>query len=182
MENKKMVELNKITIRELNGTDASSFIELKKLGLTTDPNAFVADPDDDKPTYPKEVEIRLKNASIQKGDIIIGAFDTTLVGIVSVTKNTNKKRQHKADLHGMYIKPEYRGIGLGKELLKKAMDMAKEIKGLEEIELIVAAYNESTVNLYKKFGFEKTYLEEHALKIKGNYIDAYHMKKEIKEI
>ena len=176
-----MINLNEIKIRELNTNDVQGFLELKKIGLSTDPYSFLADLEDDSLDYPKEVEERIAKASIQNGDIILGAFADSLIGIVAVTRNRNKKRNHKADLHGMYIKPEYRGIGLGKELLNKVLAKAKKMAGIEEIELIVASHNESVVGLYEKVGFSKTYFETHALKIDNKYIDAYHMKKEMRK-
>lgn len=174
-----MKSLTDIEIRELNANDTDSFIELKKVGLSTDPSAFVADIEDDAPNYQNNVRNRIKNASISNGDIILGAYDNNLIGIVAVTRHKNKKRRHKADLHGMYLRPEYRGIGLGRELLNRILKMAEKMEGLEEIELVVASNNENVLRLYEKVGFEKTYFERHALQIDNNYVDAYHMKCEI---
>jgi ribosomal protein S18 acetylase RimI-like enzyme len=64
----------------------------------------------------------------------------------------------------------------------KALSMAEKMDGLEEIELIVASHNENVVKLYEKVGFTKTFFESHALKIGVDYIDAYHMKREIKKL
>lgn len=174
-----MVSLEDIEIRELTSNDTQEFLDLKKIGLSTDPYSFLADLEDEEPDYFQLVKGRLSNASIKNGDVILGAFLNGLVGIVAVTRNKNKKRKHKADLHGMYIKPEYRGIGLGRELLCKILIMSEKIKGLEEIELIVAANSKKVVELYGSFGFEKVYLEKHALKIDNEYVDAFHMKKEM---
>lgn len=44
--------------------------------------------------------------------MVLGAFAPHLIGIVAITQDKRTKRQHKADLHGMYIVPEFRGKGL----------------------------------------------------------------------
>ena len=170
-----MIRDDVISIRELTINAADGFLQLKKIGLSTDPNSFIADISDDPPSYLNEVRKRINNASAANGDIILGAFKDKLIGIVSVTRNKSKKRFHKAELHGMYIIPQYRGIGLGKKLLESILEISKEMKGLEEIELIVAAHNDNVVKLYENFGFKKTYLEKNALKVDNGYIDAYHM-------
>jgi ribosomal protein S18 acetylase RimI-like enzyme len=113
---------------------------------------------------------------VSNGDIILGAFDKVLVGIVSITRNLNLKRQHKAYLHGMYVVPEYRGLGLGKTLLVKSLEMARNMVSLEEIQLVVAVHNRSVVALYENFGFVHSYKESRALKTDDGYIDAYHMR------
>lgn len=170
-----MEKIRKIQIRELNDGDTEQFLALKTKGLTSDSNSFVAAIGEDSPTYPQEVKQRLEKASVSNGDIILGAFDRDLVGIVSITRHANLKRQHKADLHGMYVVPEYRGIGLGKTLLIKSLEMAKNMVALEEIQLIVAVHNQSVVALYENLGFVHCYKELRALKTDDGYIDAYHM-------
>ena len=104
-------------IRELNAQDTKAFLALKRRGLTTDPDSFVATLDDDPPSYPEMVRERLRHASVQSGDIVLGAFAPDLIGIIAITRDGRTKRQHKADLHGMYVVPEHRGQGLGRTLL-----------------------------------------------------------------
>lgn len=164
-----------IIIRELNHQDTDAFLALKRRGLTTDPDSFVATLEDDSPSYPEIVRDRLTEASIESGDIVLGAFSPELIGIVAITRNKRRKRQHKADLHGMYIVPEYRGRGLGKMLLATSLNMAQHMKGLEEIQLIVAVHNREAVALYERFGFIRVWTERRGLKWDDHYVDAYHM-------
>jgi len=161
--------------RELNEHDTDAFLNLKRIGLTANPEAFVASLDEDADDYPKKVRARIRDACIENGDIILGAFDPGLVGIISVTRDSKLKRYHKALLHGMFVKPEYRGKGVGKDLFEKVLNMAKEIPGLEEIHLIVNIKNKNACDLYQKFGFKIVWEEKHALKLDARYVDAYHM-------
>ena len=168
---------NEIVIRELTVNDVNGFINLKNIGLRSDPKSFLADLSDDNEDYKNEVTKRIEKSSIENGDIVLGAFiKDDLIGISSITRSRNRKRLHKADLHGMYIKPEYRGIGLGKKLLERILEMSRKMNGLEEIQLIVAAHNDPVKRLYEKYGFTVMMKEEHALKMGNEYVDAYHMK------
>ena len=164
-----------IVFRELDENDTSSFLALKREGLTTDEASFVAALEDDSPAYPEAVRKRLAQASIEAGDIVLGAFSPELIGIIAITRDKRAKRQHKADLHGMYVSPRYRGRGLGKALLAKSLEMAQRMEGLEEIQLIVADHNREVVALYEKVGFVHAWMERRALKLKDCYVDAHHM-------
>lgn len=167
--------LDDVRIRQLTAADTPDFLRLKQIGLTTDPDSFVASLTDDSPSYAARVEERLSRASVQSGDIVLGAFANHLVGIIAVTRDQRAKREHKADLHGMYIVPEYRGRGLGRVLLTGVLDLARRMEGLEEIQLIVAAHNREAVALYERFGFVHMWTEKRALKADDRYVDAHHM-------
>lgn len=164
-----------MTYRELNEKDINGFIIFKKIGLTTNPEAFVASLNEDSPDYAQQVKERIEKASIEQGDVILGAFDPELIGIISVTRDKRLKRFHKADLHGMFVLPEYRGKGIGKILFEKVLVMAKKMTGLEEIQLSVAVENKCANKLYQKFGFIIAWEEKHATKLDSGYVDAYHM-------
>jgi ribosomal protein S18 acetylase RimI-like enzyme len=161
--------------RELNEQDVKAFLNFKKIGLTANPEAFVASINEDSPDYAIKVKERIEKASIENGDVIFGAFDPDLIGIISVTRDKRLKRFHKADLHGMFVIPEYRGTGIGKILFEKVLAMAKKMTGLEEIQLCVAVENKSASKMYQKFGFMIAWEEKHATKLDSGYVDAYHM-------
>lgn len=57
------------------------------------------------------------------------------------------------ELVKMYLLPEARGIGLGKKLIEKCIDSAKE-KNLKYIYLETMPELKQALNTYEKFGFE----------------------------
>ena len=171
-----------LTIRLLDEHDTLAFLELKRIGLASDPDAFVATLEDDPPRYPESVRERLARASVESGDVILGAFDPQLIGIVSVTRDDRRKRQHKADLHGMYVVPAYRSRGLGRELLRQVLDLAHAMRGLEEIQLVVASHRAPVVALYERHGFERVWTEQRALRVEGRDVDAHHMVLDLRRV
>lgn len=63
----------------------------------------------------------------------------------------------------------------GKALLIEALKLARGMKGVEEIQLIVAVHNQAAVLLYERFGFAHVWTELRALKAAERYVDAHHM-------
>ena len=175
MEKNAVHHPSRVIFRELVPSDTEAFLNLKRIGLSANPEDFVASLPDDPLDYPQQVSERIKKASVESGDIIVGAFAPDLVGIISVTRDKRLKRRHKADLHGMFVIPEFRGRGIGKRLFLESMDLAYKMPGLEEIQLIVASGNSGAYTMYQQFGFEPVWREKHALKVDSGYVDAYHM-------
>lgn len=66
---------------------------------------------------------------------------------------------------GMGVLKDFRGKGLGTELMKKAIEHARA-NGLEKIELDVYESNHAAIALYRKFGFA-----EEGKRIKGRKLD-----------
>jgi ribosomal protein S18 acetylase RimI-like enzyme len=101
-----------------------------------------------------------------------GAFeDTKLVGIVTLILDTKIKSNHKAHIVAMYVCPNYRKAGIGRNLLIKAVRKAKEIERIEQIYLTVTSNNEAARRLYQSLGFVVYGKDKKGLKIEGTYFD-----------
>jgi ribosomal protein S18 acetylase RimI-like enzyme len=69
---------------------------------------------------------------------------------------------------GIGVLAPYRGQGIGKELMRAALQKAKQ-KGLTRIELTVRENNASAITLYEKMGFEKEGVHKNGVCIDGKY-------------
>jgi ribosomal protein S18 acetylase RimI-like enzyme len=83
--------------------------------------------------------------SVIDSDRVVGLCD-----VVPVAPPRIAAQQHNATL-GMLLLPEYRGRGLGRQLLAKTLDVARS--KFERIELSVYSHNERAHSLYKQVGF-----------------------------
>lgn len=63
-----------------------------------------------------------------------------------------KLKEGTGEIKRMYIKPEYRGKGLGREMLQLLLDKAKEY-GFSEIYLETGAFMTPAQRLYRSMGF-----------------------------
>jgi ribosomal protein S18 acetylase RimI-like enzyme len=69
---------------------------------------------------------------------------------------------------GIGILAPYRGQGIGKALMRAALQKAKE-KGLTRIKLTVREKNTSAIALYEKMGFEKEGIHKNGVYVDGKY-------------
>lgn len=87
-----------------------------------------------------------------------GAFDVLvtpddeIIGTVGLAPLRERNGGGVGELRKMYLKPSYRGRGLGKRLLTHAIARAREI-GFVRVELQTARVLEEAIGLYEKFGF-----------------------------
>lgn len=111
---------------------------------------------------------------ISKNGPVYYALDgDKVIGWCDVFPEKNPRQSHRGSL-GMAILPEFRGQGIGSQLLEKVIEHAKTV-GLEKIELHVYTSNVSAVALYKKFGFEQEGLIKKYRKLDGLYFDCLAM-------
>lgn len=71
---------------------------------------------------------------------------------------------------GMGIETPYRSQGIGKELLRSAIEWAKAQENIFWIDLSVFSHNVAAIKLYESMGFKKTYEIEDALRIDDEII------------
>ena len=77
---------------------------------------------------------------------------------------------------GLAIIAPYRGIGLGKAMLRYLTEWA-QVMGYEKMMAEVMACNERALRLFESFGFEREGVRHKRLKVQGNYVDEIMMAK-----
>jgi len=102
-------------------------------------------------------------------------FNGEVTGGVSVSKEKNGIGNL-----GISIKKDFRGLGLGEKLLKKAITDGAKKFNLRIITLEVLKINKIAINLYKKLGFEKVGVLKNGAKYYDRYEDAVIMAKYLK--
>lgn len=164
----------KLNVRLLIASDAENYWNLRLGALKQNPEAFATSYEEavkrDNP-----IEQAATNFSTE-GSYTFGAFEhDTLNGMVTLMKEKHQKLSHRANIVGMYVKPEQQGMGVGKALLREVISTAKSIDGLEKLNLTVVKTNKKARRLYTALGFQSFGLEERALKIGDSYYDEEYM-------
>lgn len=78
-----------------------------------------------------------------------------LLGVVTVEREAGReKRRHIAWILRMYVSRASSGRGVGRALLRAALARARELRGVEKVNLTVAAHNAGAVALYSSEGFQ----------------------------
>ena len=109
--------------------------------------------------------------------VIVGAFDPSaaraarLVGTAGCYCDNTVKSRHKMLLVGMYVRPAYRGLGLGESLIERILQYARKTGGFAVVQLGVGSDNHAARALYERMGFKTYGIERKALKIGERFID-----------
>ncbi|WP_226645229.1 GNAT family N-acetyltransferase [Mesobacillus subterraneus] len=155
-------------IRRLNGGDAEGYRVLRHEALLQNPEAFSSSYEDEMYYEASDYKQRLDS----KFTYTFGAFDgDLLVGVVTLVPEGKVKLKHRANIFAMYVTDSQRGRGLGRELVKTAIQQAAELSSVEQIHLTVTSSNEPAKKLYASLGFEPYGVEKNALRINGTYYD-----------
>lgn len=142
----------KITIRKVNNNDSEAFVRIYKLayqGL-------------EEYAYTKNRDIKYYFRWLKRRDengFLIAESATKIhgnepVGFVACDTNWISLFDDRevGEIHELFVHPNWRGMGIGKTLLKESIEYAKS-KGKDLIELWVGVTNNIAKRFYEKNGF-----------------------------
>jgi RimJ/RimL family protein N-acetyltransferase len=109
--------------------------------------------------------------------LIVAEFNGQIIGNIDFHAGNRKRTSHAGEF-GMGMLPEWRSRGLGSILLGALIEWARQVPGLEKINLRVLASNQRAIGLYKKFGFLEEGRRSREFKFSdGTYVDEISMGK-----
>lgn len=117
------------------------------------------------------------SAYAKMGACLTAEIDGAVAGITNLYINPFQKLRHQC-LFSIVVAPEFRGQGIGKQLLERLMQYAKEEFGIELLHLEVYAGNDA-IRLYEKLGFKEYARHEHFIWHEGEYHAKIMMQKEL---
>ena len=162
-----------MTVRALRPEDAASFQPLRLRGLSECPEAFASSHDEEAGNSLAEVAARLR---AKPDGATFGWFEgTELLGIVGVQRERLRKLAHKAYVWGMYVAPEARRRGVGRQLLAHALAYATDDLGVLQVNIGVNTKNTPALKLYQGLGFVVYGTERGFLSVDGILHDEYQM-------
>jgi RimJ/RimL family protein N-acetyltransferase len=104
---------------------------------------------------------------------VVAKDGEVVVGWCDISPGWHDTLQHCGSL-GMGLLREYRGRGIGGELLKACIEVAKE-RGITRVELETRADNEPALRLYRRLGFEYEGTKRRGMRVDGVYQDTIAM-------
>lgn len=158
-----------MNIRCLDSSDAGIYQAIRLRSLQESPRAFLTSYEIENE---RSMEIVKQRLQPEDGKFTLGCFSDSqeLIGTVTFLRETNPKIAHKGNVYAVYVSPEYRGQGVGHALMTELIHRAREIPGLEQINLSVSG-SLAAKGLYQSLGFTVFGTERNAMKINGHYED-----------
>jgi ribosomal protein S18 acetylase RimI-like enzyme len=161
-------QTSKCEIRLLSEDDVELFFPLRLRALKEEPESFGGSYEESSQLAIADVAKRLHNS---EDGFVLGAFIDDLVGVVGFYREKGLKSRHKGVIWGMYVAPEARGKGIGRQLMNAAIARCQTFPGVEQLMLAVVTTREAARNLYVSLGFKTYGVEPRALKLQGRYVD-----------
>jgi ribosomal protein S18 acetylase RimI-like enzyme len=155
----------------LSTDDASAYRQIRSEALEDAPVAFGSSPSDDRARSPEF----LREALASTDQAIFGAFMPALVGVAGLYRDRSVKGAHKAHLWGLYVKPAFRSSGVGRALVRAAIDLARSFDGVTQVHLAVSERAPNASALYQSLGFVVWGVEPAALRVGGQDLSEQHM-------
>lgn len=160
-------------IRPLTPADAHLYQILRLAGLREAPSAFASSFEEERGYLRSVFEQWL---AIKPGRGSFGAFDeANLVGIVTLGRENKRKSSHKAHIWGLYVSPDARAKGAGRQLVERALELARSAPEIRQVVVAVTADNAVARHLYESLGFIQFGHEPDSLCIDGTFHDELHM-------
>ena len=156
---------SRVVVKKIKPSGVLSLSRLFKKALLKDFSYFPND-------YLKEVKRlnsypRLLKATIDKKRQLLGLYDGRKLVGYSIADIGNSNEGY---IFWVYIKPEMRGLGLGKELIQKTLINLRK-SGVKNVQLMTHQFE----NFYKSIGFDTIYKNNELF----DEIIMYEMAKEI---
>jgi ribosomal protein S18 acetylase RimI-like enzyme len=161
-----------IEVRRLLPVASVLYRDIRLEALKLSPEAFGSTFEAEHAELPAWFSNRLESS------VVFGAFDgAELVGTAGFFIRQGRKEAHKGVLWGMYVRPEARNAGIGKQLVEAVIDHASQC--VELVQLTVVSSNKPARRLYDSLGFIEYGIEKNSLKQDGRYWDEVLMAKSL---
>jgi len=163
-----------IIIRKLQPHESGSYREVRLACLKNVPQYFGS-------TYEEEIlnpkfmfETFIENDS--PDHVMFGAFEEEqLIGITGFNRMARQRAMHRGEIVQVYVDSKYRGQNIGEQLLRRALEYAFTLDGIEQVQLSVIANNQTAIKLYKKLGFKPFGVQPGYFKVGDTYLDQQFM-------
>jgi RimJ/RimL family protein N-acetyltransferase len=167
-------DVSKLTIREIEITDAKEFLELcTRLDKETQ---FMMLAEGERQEIVKKQQDQINRVlSIHNQIIFIATNGDHIVGYLGAYGGGYRRNAHSAHVVIGILK-DFIGQGIGTRLFQTLEQWAYK-RGIHRLELTVMTHNLPALALYKKVGFKIEGIKKHSILIDGCYVDEYYMAK-----
>ncbi len=170
--------MNNFKIIKLDPARWSEFRELRLESLREEPLAFGKTYEEEAVQNQDYWIYKLERSFLPNSPTVWFVVENNgeLVGLGGIRFATSKKFKHIARFTGVYVKKQYRGLGVGKMIIESRFEEARK-RGVEKIKIIVNEQQKDALEIDKKIGFHIVGTLKKEFFIDGKYYDGYLLEK-----
>ncbi len=165
-----------VLIRPASLADAVQFRELRLHALQDSPLAFSADYQMNAMQPAAYWQDRMKED--EDASIFFAEYEQRLIGMTGIVRGRSPKTKHAADIWGVYLRPEWRGLHIAEALIHACFAWAKA-REVVILRLGVTTVNQPAIRCYERCGFSPHGTEPRALFHEGKYYDFFLMSRSL---
>jgi RimJ/RimL family protein N-acetyltransferase len=160
-----------VTIRPTCEEDAAAFRELRLEALRTHPEAFGMDYAEALARPIEFWQERARSgAGSERGVTYVAEAGGALVGMTGIFRDEGPKMRHSAIVWGVFVRPNWRGLGIADTLIHACIGRAREL-GVRLVKLNVVTTNTAAIRCYVRCGFSVYGVEPEVIFCDGVYYD-----------
>jgi L-amino acid N-acyltransferase YncA len=159
-----------LIIRPANPDDLTAITEIYNEAILTTDATF------DTETKTVESQSEWFEGHNSRNPIIIAENDREVIGWASLSKWSDRCAYSDTAEISVYVKGEYRGQGIGRQLIERIIQAGEEV-GLHTVISRITAGNENSIHLHEIFGFEYIGIMKEVGNKGGRLLDVVMMQK-----
>ena len=167
-----------IAIRASRADDAAPFSALRLQAMRDHPEAFGSDYESNVGLPLEHWQKRLTPTPTVTTFLALAGDQDQLVGMTVARRDEGVKLQHNGSIQGVYVHPDWRGLGILDALMTAALDLLRK-QGVLVAKLSVNAVNTAAMRAYVRHGFSVYGVEPMVLYVNGVYYDELLMAKRL---
>lgn len=164
-----------IDVRSIQADEGALLREVRLAALSGAPAAFL-ETYDEVAADPGDVWAARAAASTGEGDqlILVALHDGRPVGMAGIAREIGQRRRHRATLWGVWLDPDHRGRGVGRQLVSTALDWARE-REVRAVYLEVVENEDPSWSLYGRLGFVRREVDPFGAHVDGHDVALEHL-------
>jgi ribosomal protein S18 acetylase RimI-like enzyme len=164
-------------IRKLTDADVRAFREIRIEMCGAHPEAFGQTPEEAAETPDDKFIEWMSPSDVFPEKFVLACFEEDrIIGTAAFRRSESRKGRHRGWIWSVYVRPEGRGKGIGRQLMQRLIDETSRMDGLELLALTVALTQTGARTLYASLGFFTNGLILHEYKLPdGRYVDCEEM-------
>ena len=167
-----------ITISKLNIDEWPKYKALRLEALKNEPSSFGSSYEDNLKSPDDLWREQLQKSHNGEGGVMFFAKKgDKLVGMIGAFWQDKEKTRHIGNIFGVYVSSDYRGKGIGKQLMEVILNYLDAMPQIEKIKLGVVTRQIPALKMYEKYGFKHIGKLKKELKVGDDYYDEYLMEK-----